>query len=64
MYYNKTITMKGLEKMKTNSQTAIELNKIVEQLNTESKEQLLNVAIKLLNNEINSFADYQEFVEQ
>lgn len=50
--------------MKTNSQTAIELNKIVEQLNTESKEQLLNVAIKLLNNEINSFADYQEFVEQ
>lgn len=64
MYYNKTITMKGLEKMKTNSQTVIELNKIVEQLNTENKEHLLSVAIKLLNNEINSFADYQEFVEQ
>ena len=64
MYYNKTITMKGLEKMKTNSQTVIELNKIVDQLNTENKERLLSVAIKLLNNEINSFADYQEFVEQ
>ena len=50
--------------MKTNSQTVIELNKIVEQLNTENKEHLLSVAIKLLNNEINSFADYQEFVEQ
>lgn len=62
MYYNKT--MKGYEKMKTNSQAVIELNKIVEQLNAENKEYLLSVAIKLLNNEINSFADYQEFVEQ
>lgn len=62
MYYNKT--MKGYDKMKTNSQAVIELNKIVEQLNAENKEYLLSVAIKLLNNEINSFADYQEFVEQ
>lgn len=56
--------MKGYDKMKTNSQAVIELNKIVEQLNAENKEYLLSVAIKLLNNEINSFADYQEFVEQ
>lgn len=62
MYYNKT--MKGYDKMKTNGQAVIELNKIVEQLNAENKEYLLSVAIKLLNNEINSFADYQEFVEQ
>lgn len=43
---------------------AKELKIIIDNLNPINKELLLRIAIKILNGEINSFFDYQEFLEQ
>lgn len=50
--------------MKTNKHNFSNLKAIVNKLNNANKKQLLEIATKILDGEINSFADYQGFVEQ